>query len=344
MSRIYSLPAYRVLTKSLQLKLANVPYFRDPISGTYSTGGIASSLYRWFLHFTRLGSRYCERLFRFSESMYSRFNQWSTPGSDIMKPVVPLKWSESSIYPGPINFASLIQQGKVNVVRGGLTGMHRNDDSEHPKLSYYTLDIDLVDAKPKQELLVDCVIFATGWKTGDYPFFSREQMDELGLPISYSEDKPPLRESEFIQTDKWAAQKVENEIYSMQDVPKLWQQAGYSARSVGRIAQATAPYRLYRLLVPISHLYQRDVVFPGRLSKGVGRFCIRLTQKFRSQAFRLPRQIMSFSWPRHIGSPTIFWVSSPDFQVLIKPRKRSVCRCTGQGSYSVLLMVSLANG
>lgn len=142
--------------------------------------------------------------------------------------------------------------------------MSRSDDSDEA-LSYYTLKVDLVDGKGQQELLVDCVIFATGWKTGDYPFFTREQIDELGLPLGYSEDKPPLRENEFVATDKWAAEKVEKEIFSMRDVPKLWQQASYSARSVGRIVQATAPYRLYRLLVPVSHLYQRDVAFPGGL-------------------------------------------------------------------------------
>lgn len=248
----------------LQFKLANVPYFRDPVSGTYSTGGFFSAFYRWFLHFTRIGARYCDRLFRISESLYIRFNQWSKPLSDIMLPSIPLKWSESSIYPGPINFASLIQQGKVNIVRGGLTGMRRND-GETDALSYYSLDIDLTDARGKQELLVDCVIFATGWKTGDYPFFTRELSDELGLPLTYSDEKPPLREMEFGETDRWAQSKVEKEIFSMRDVPKLWQQAGYSARSVGRIAQSVAPYRLFRLLVPISHLYERDVVFPGEL-------------------------------------------------------------------------------
>lgn len=278
-----------------------MPYFRDPVSGTYSTGGFVSSFYRWFLHFTKIGSRYCDRLFRFSESMYSRFNQWSKPLSDIMQPVVPLKWSESSIYPGPINFASLIQERKVNIIRGGLIGMSRSDDSDEA-LSYYTLKVDLVDGKGQQELLVDCVIFATGWKTGDYPFFTREQIDELGLPLGYSEDKPPLRENEFVATDKWAAEKVEKEIFSMRDVPKLWQQASYSARSVGRIVQATAPYRLYRLLVPVSHLYQQDIAFPG----GLSRLCLLRKPSLTHwlQVFRRRKRIMSFSWPSHTGWQT----------------------------------------
>lgn len=139
----------------------------------------------------------------------------------------------------------------------------RQEDGNSDATSYYTLNIDLVDGRGRQELLVDCVIFATGWKTGDYPFFTRELADELGLPVSYSEDKPPLREEQFTETDKWAAAKVDKEIFSMQDVPRLWQQAGYSARSVGKLVQNMAPYRLYRLLVPVSHLYEQDVVFPG---------------------------------------------------------------------------------
>lgn len=245
-----------------RFKLANVPYFRDPVSGTYSTGGFFSSFYRWFLHFTRIGSKYCDRLFRITTAMYNRFNQWSKPLSDIMLPTIPLKWSESSIYPGPINFASLIQEGKVKIIRGGLTGM-READSGSDSTSRYALNVDLTDARGKQELLVDCVIFATGWKTGDYPFFTRDLADELGLPVPYSEGKPPLREDDFTETDTWAANKVEKEIFTMRDVPKLWQQAGYSARSVGRVARSVAPYRLYRLLVPVSHLYQHDVVFPG---------------------------------------------------------------------------------
>lgn len=194
--------------------------------------------------------------------MYNRFNQWSKPISDIMLPTIPLKWSESSIYPGPINFASLIQEGKVNIIRGGLIGM-RQENGINEQESYYTLDIDLTDGRGKQNLLVDCVIFATGWKTGDYPFFTRDMADELGLPVAYTEEKPPLRENQFVETDRWAAEKVDKEIFTMRDVPELWQQPGYSARSVGRVVTNMAPYRLYRLLVPVSHLYEHDVVFPG---------------------------------------------------------------------------------
>jgi hypothetical protein len=139
----------------------------------------------------------------------------------------------------------------------------RREDGNSDKDSYYTLNIDLTDARGKQELLVDCVIFATGWKTGDYTFFTRDMADELGLPVAYTEEKPPLRESQFVETDKWAAAKVDKEIFTMRDVPKLWQQPGYSARSVGRAVRNMAPYRLFRLLVPVSHLYEHDIVFPG---------------------------------------------------------------------------------
>jgi hypothetical protein len=196
--------------------------------------------------------------------MYDLFNQWSKPISDIMKPVVPLKWSESSIYPGPVNFAGLIQEGKVNIIRGGLIAMRNELSAAESKSSSYKLDIDLVDGKGKQQIDADCVIFATGWRTGDYPFFTRDQLDELGLPLTYSPEKPPLREEQFKATDEASLSKVKD-IFSMRDPPSLWQQAGYSARSVGRVAQQFAPYRLYRLMVPLSHLEERDIAFPGRL-------------------------------------------------------------------------------
>ena len=183
-----------------------------------------------------------------------------------MQPVIPLKWSESSIYPGPANLASLIQQRKVKVIRGGLVAMSESDhEAEVKSARSYTLSLDLTDNRGPQSLDVDTVIFATGWRTGDYTFFNRDQLDELGLPVYHSEEKPPPRELAFAQTDRLASARLERDILSMSDTPSLWQESDYSARSIGRVKQAVAPYRLFRLLAPMSHLYDRDVVFPGEL-------------------------------------------------------------------------------
>lgn len=248
-------------TLGLQFKLSQVPYFRDPISGKYSTGGLASSLYRWFLHYTSVGARYCERLFRISTHFYSMFNQWGKPMSNIMTPIIPLKWSESSTYPGSPVLPELIQTGKVVIVRGGLTSMQPSALTDDES-STFNLSITRSEGG-QQEFPVDCVIFGTGWATGEYPFFTREQLDDLGLPISYTEDKPPLRESQFAESDRIARERINKEIKTMQDPPSLWSKAGYSARSAGRAVTSFAPYRLYRLLVPLSHLDERDIAFPG---------------------------------------------------------------------------------
>lgn len=243
--------------------MAPVPYYRDPISGYHSHGGVLSSLYRRFLHYTYIGSIYCERLFRFTFGMYSAFNRWTEPLTSLAKPTVPVKWSEGSMFPGPATFAPLVQSGKITIIKGGVIGMQRSIASGGAeKDGSFTLRIRMVDGS-ERDLEAQGVIFGTGWNTGTYPFFTTEMMDELGLPLQYSAEKPPQRESDFIDSDAQAQARLDREILTMRDRPAAWSDVSYSARRLGLAAGCVAPYRLYRSIVPVSHLDKRDVAFPG---------------------------------------------------------------------------------
>lgn len=74
--------------------MAKVPYFRDPVSGTFSTGGFVANMYRRFLHYTYIGSLYTERLFRLAYKGYSHFNKWYKSSNKDMIPSANVKWSE----------------------------------------------------------------------------------------------------------------------------------------------------------------------------------------------------------------------------------------------------------
>lgn len=165
------------------------------------------------------------------------------------------------MFPGPQNLVSLIEGGVIKIIKGGVVGM-RAVEATCGEPEGFELDLAMPDNTSKT-MLAQGVIFGTGWNTGTYPFFTTEQMDELGLPLQYSEEKPPLREAEFVESDRRALTRISREIYSMQDPPEVWKDENYSARRVGKAAPKIAPYRLYRLLVPVSHLTTRDIVFPG---------------------------------------------------------------------------------
>jgi hypothetical protein len=108
----------------------------------------------------------------------------------------------------------------------------------------------------------DTVIFGSGWSTGEYPFFTTPQLESLGLPLPYTDDLPE-REKEFEQLDKVSLKGILGRLRTMRLMPSEWSLSGFSARFADGKTEKWAPYRLYRLMVPLDSLPTRDIAFAG---------------------------------------------------------------------------------
>lgn len=156
--------------------------------------------------------------------------------------------------------------------------------SPSTSLSQYTLTIDSSTKSEPLTLTADIVIFGTGWRTGSYPFLSRSLAEELGLPFAYHVDVDsdldglPEREKTFVKLDEESLKALLRDQRTLREVPEVWKKPGYAARDSGKgnvtlnvIAngneskerEEVAPYRLYRLMVPTTHLEARDIVVAG---------------------------------------------------------------------------------
>lgn len=151
-------------------------------------------------------------------------------------------------------------------------------------LSKYTLTIDCPTKPEPLTLTADIVIFGTGWLTGSYPFLSRSLAEELGLPFTYhvdvdsDSDGLPEREKTFVKLDDESLKALLRDQRTLRQIPEVWKIPGYAARDAGeghvtlnviangngnKEREEVAPYRLYRLMVPTSHLETRDIVLAG---------------------------------------------------------------------------------
>lgn len=163
--------------------------------------------------------------------------------------------------------------------------------SPSTSLSQYNLTIDSSTKSEPLTLTADIVIFGTGWRTGSYPFFSRSLAEELGLPFAYHVDVDsdsdsghddtnglPEREKIFAKLDDESLKSLLRDQRTLREIPDVWKRPGYAARDSGKgnatlnvIAngneskerEEVAPYRLYRLMVPTTHLEARDIVVAG---------------------------------------------------------------------------------
>lgn len=157
--------------------------------------------------------------------------------------------------------------------------------------SQYTLTIDSPTKPEPLTLTANIVIFGTGWLTGSYPFLSRSLAEELGLPFAYHVDVGsdsdsghddtnglPEREKMFAKLDDESLKSLLRDQRTLREIPDVWKRPGYAARDSGKsnvtlnvIAngneskerEEVAPYRLYRLMVPTTHLEARDIVVAG---------------------------------------------------------------------------------
>ncbi|KAF8922158.1 hypothetical protein CPB85DRAFT_1427490 [Mucidula mucida] len=249
-------PASAAGSVGTRLKTSHTPYFKDPVTGLRSTGNWVSSLFRSLLHRTWLGAFIHRHLIASSTNVFATWGGWNFPLTCDMRPVVDLMWSESSMFPGPESLPSLIQEGKIQLVKGTVIDMEKSPVIDE-KGDGYRLSIRLEDDKTVTEKVAQVVIFGTGWNTGVYPFFSPALVEELGLPISYA-DKTPERETGFVDLDAQSLKELLRDQKTMAKPPLQWDKPNYSARQAGRTPVQVAPYRLYRLMVPLSHLEYRD--------------------------------------------------------------------------------------
>lgn len=104
---------YLLLTISTtkQLRTSTIPYFPDPVHtstspwsslrfsnpASYYTGGPISSLFRYVLHSTFLGSFIHKRLIHAATNVFESWGGWTGEGSKMadMGPRIELMWSES---------------------------------------------------------------------------------------------------------------------------------------------------------------------------------------------------------------------------------------------------------
>ncbi|KAK4688134.1 hypothetical protein P7C73_g1991, partial [Tremellales sp. Uapishka_1] len=252
-------------------KALGVPFPADVVSGQRASGGFWATAYRWLLHSSWLSSVMHPKLIARSVSGFARIGQWAHPSLRLMIPKIGLMWSEFSIFPGPEayvklvtgayndhRFANLVQDGKIKLVKGAVADMRKTEEAKEQgfKLSIRG------ENNNETELFATAVIYGSGWSTGEYPFFDRSLIESLGLPLPYQEGIP-AREDEYLAMDRTMGQSMLQRLRTMRLMPSDWSIPGYSARFGGGKSPTWAPYRLYRLMVPLDSLYDRDIAFAG---------------------------------------------------------------------------------
>lgn len=199
------------------------------------------------------------------------------------------KYCFSTRFPGTTSFRELVQSGKIKLIKGTVVDMARVSTlpSSPPStsLSQYTLTVNSPAKAEQISLTADIVIFGTGWLTGSYPFLPHSLLEELGLPFTYhvdvnsDSDGLPEREKPFVKLDDESLKALLGDQRTLRQIPQVWEKPGYAARDTANdnvtldVANGTAdkdserekvaPYRLYRLMVPTSHLETRNVVMAG---------------------------------------------------------------------------------
>ncbi|ORY25831.1 hypothetical protein BCR39DRAFT_542949 [Naematelia encephala] len=252
-------PADAVAMVGTREKALGVPFPHDVVSGKSASGGLWATLYRWMIHSSWLSSILHSRIIARSVAGFARVGSWSHSKLAPMIPKIGLMWSESSIFPGPEKFAHLVQTDKVRLTKGSVINMKKTTVEGEEGFDLTVQEESGVES----HLFATAVIFGSGWRTGEYPFFDDKLLDELGLPMPYADSTLPDREKEYIQLDRVNLGTVLGYLKTMRNMPAEWSLPGFSARFGGAKAKLYAPYRLYRLMVPLDSLYDRDIAFAG---------------------------------------------------------------------------------
>jgi hypothetical protein len=90
----------------------------------------------------------------------------------------------------------------------------------------------------------DVVVFATGWRTGSYPFFTCSEQQELGLPVEWMKEKPP-REKQFEEVDEQSARELQRWNRCFDEAP--WAKKG--SATLDKEEKKVAPFRVRRFFL-----------------------------------------------------------------------------------------------
>ncbi|GAA6041199.1 hypothetical protein JCM8097_008339 [Rhodosporidiobolus ruineniae] len=262
-------PADAAAMVAQRFKLSYLPFPRDVLTSRLSTSLLAS-LYRSFLHSTRLGSLLHSYLQRKTEAKYAAFGRWDR--LPFLRPQNSLLWSEAGTVPAPVGLHELLEEGRNKVLKGRVSGMReveakKNDDGAAFELDVLGAASSTDDPSTVSLLSADVVIFGTGWRTGSYPFFTRSEQEDLGLPLDWvdGEEEMPPREREFEALDAEREEELRRENRCFKERP--WREEETAEVADGKVGRKrTAPFRLYRSMIPLSHLYSRDIAFAGTLT------------------------------------------------------------------------------
>ena len=104
-------------------------------------------------------------------------------------------------------------------------------------------------------IAADAVLYATGWEKAP-SFFAQEDIQDLGLPISVS-DEPLSSATHWASRDAEATARVNELFPGLAEPPKSFEQA----------AAGRTPYRLYRNIIPpnLAARGDRSIAFTGML-------------------------------------------------------------------------------
>lgn len=199
----------------------------------WSEAGGYSGL-RWFLHETAIGRFLTERVWWVLENDLLTLNKY-----DRCEETKVLKPSMSSFHVGsmlsllnyPTDFFDLVKEGKIRIHLA---------DIEH--ISPGTLHLS-----NGQELMVDAIFYASGWKSDMNIKFEPESLKEkLGCPTA--------RPNAYEMTAKADA-----------EILRRFPSLGRQPETI-RFPEDSPSWRLFRFVVPPAYLHKRSVGFSGMLT------------------------------------------------------------------------------
>lgn len=124
-----------------------------------------------------------------------------------------------------------------------------------------TLEKDLIRLDTGEEIASDVILCGTGW-VPSLQFFSEDQCRDLGLP-------QPVSSSPAEETNHWAKLEAEADQKGLLTFPQLANPPPHYHKPTNH-----TPYRLYRLIAPLSEssaaISERSIVFIGQV--GVGNY------------------------------------------------------------------------
>jgi hypothetical protein len=179
-----------------------------------------------------------------------------------MKPKERMLWSEPEGFPATPGLHDALEEGriKVEVARVGRmskveVGRHWTFEVHVVSSSSPTVDEGKTATTTLATLEADVVVFATGWRTGSYPFFTRSEQEELGLPVEWMKEKPE-REGGFEKVDEQSAKELRGWNRCFNEAP--WAKEGTA--TLKKAEKKVAPFRVRRFSPSLLSLHDSNFV------------------------------------------------------------------------------------